>query len=39
MSDMAIVYLCLALYILLFALVYYSSVKPALAKPLSVKKT
>lgn len=35
---MAIVYLCLALYILLFALVYYSSVKPALAKPLSVKK-
>ena len=36
---MGIVYLCLALYVLLFALVYYSSIKPALAKPLSSKRS
>ena len=39
MSYMAIVYLCLVLYLLLFALVYYSSIKPALTRPLSTKKT
>lgn len=35
---MAIVYLCLALFLLLFVLVYYSSLKPALTKPLTAKK-